>query len=77
MEALPATSWPKVKQGYADIQRLYGTSNLKANRYALFAVAAQDKSAAVAAIAAITSPEMEVWRNEQTFEGIRGWVNAP
>jgi hypothetical protein len=77
MEALPATSWPKVKQGYADIQRLYGTSNLKANRYALFAVAAQDKSAAVGAIAAITSPEMEVWMNEQTFEGVRGWVNAP
>jgi hypothetical protein len=34
MDALSQTSWPRTKQGYANLQRLYGKSNLKANRFA-------------------------------------------
>ena len=33
----PKMSWEKIKQGYAAIDRLYGQSNLKANRFAYMA----------------------------------------
>ena len=39
-------SWEKIKQGYAAIDRLYGQSNLKANRFAYMAYLLGDKAAA-------------------------------
>ena len=76
MEALSQTSWPRTKQGYANMQRLYGTSNLKANRFAFLAFVAHDKSAAREAFASITAPELGIWNSEEVFEGIRAWADA-
>jgi hypothetical protein len=39
-------SWPKIKEGYAALERLYCTSNLKLNRFAFLTVKFRDKSAA-------------------------------
>jgi Domain of unknown function (DUF4034) len=76
MEALSQTSWPRTKQGYANMQRLYGTSNLKANRFAFLAFVAQDQSAAREAFASITAPELDIWNSEDVFYGVRAWAEA-
>ncbi len=75
-EMLASASWPKVKQGYENINRLYGTSNLKANRYAVFAYFVKDKQAAKEAFAAISSRESDIW-DQNSFEAVRGWANTP
>jgi hypothetical protein len=74
MAALSQTSWPRTKQGYANMQRLYGTSNLKANRYAFLAFVAHDKSAAREAFSSIKAPELDIWTSQEVFESIRGWA---
>lgn len=56
------------------MRRLYGTSNLKANRFAFLAFVAHDKSAAREAFASITAPELDIWNSEEVFEGIRAWA---
>jgi Domain of unknown function (DUF4034) len=76
MEALSQTSWPRTKQGYANMQRLYGTSNLKANRFAFLAFVAKDQSAAHDAFASITAPELDIWNSEDVFYGVRAWADA-
>jgi len=68
-------SWPKIKQGYVALQHLYGTSNLKMNRFALMATKVGDKSAAKETFAAIGERwDEEVWRSKQTFEAARTWA---
>jgi len=74
MDALRQTSWPRTKQGYANLQRLYGTSNLKANRFAFLAFVAKDKSAANQAFASTTAPELDIWTNSQVFDYARTWA---
>lgn len=74
MDALSQTSWPRTKQGYANLNRLYGTSNLKANRFAFLACVAKDKSAAREAFASITAPELDIWTSEEVFNSARTWA---
>lgn len=58
------------------LKRLYGSSNLKANRYALFAFMAKDKMAAQEGFAVINAPESDIW-DQNTFDGIRNWASSP
>lgn len=74
MDALSKTSWPRTKQGYANMQRLYGTSNLKANRFAFLAFVAHDQSAAREAFASVTEPELDIWNSKEVFDSIRAWA---
>jgi hypothetical protein len=74
MEALSQTSWPRTTQGYANMQRLYGTSNLKANRFAFLAFVAQDKAAAREAFASIKAPALGIWNSDEVFNGVRAWA---
>lgn len=76
MAALSQTSWPRTKQGYANMLRLYGTSNLKANRFAFLAFVAHDKSAAREAFASIKSPELDIWNSQEVFDSIRAWATS-
>jgi hypothetical protein len=76
MTALSQTSWPRTKQGYANMKRLYGTSNLKANRFAFLAFVAQDKSAAREAFASITAPDLDMWNSDEVFQGAQVWAWA-
>jgi hypothetical protein len=74
MDALSQTSWPRTKQGYANMQRLYGTSNLKANRFAFLAYVAKDRSATREAFASVTAPELDIWTSDEVFDSARAWA---
>lgn len=77
-DTLKGISWPKVKEGYANIQRLYGTVNIKNNRYAYMAYMAGDKVAAKQAFVLIgDNPGGQVWHNHDAFETARNWATAP
>jgi hypothetical protein len=73
MDAINKTPWPRTKQGYDNLKRLYGVSNLKANRYAFLASVAKDKVAVHEAFASITSPTLDIWTNDAVFESARIW----
>jgi hypothetical protein len=71
-------SWSKVKQGYANIEQLYGTVNIKNNRYAYMAYMSGDKAAAQQAFALIgDNPDHNVWHDQNAFDTARGWATAP
>jgi hypothetical protein len=68
-------SWTKIKQGYDAMQKLYGTSNVKLNRYALIATKFNDRPAARQAFAAIGENwDQKTWRKESAFEKARLWA---
>jgi hypothetical protein len=74
MDALSKTSWPSTKRGYANMKRLYGTSNLKANRFAFLAYVTKDRSAASEAFASITAPALDIWTSNEVFDSARAWA---
>ena len=77
-DSLTGMSWPRVKQGYADLQRLYGTSNLKMNRFAYMSFVADDKSSAHYTFALLgTSWNHVVWRSAENFESAKVWASTP
>jgi hypothetical protein len=70
-------SWPRIKEGYAALDHLYGTSNLKMNRFAYMATAAHDQAAAKPVFMQIGgSWTKELWRSLPAFEAARKWVLA-
>jgi Domain of unknown function (DUF4034) len=73
---LTGVSLPKIKDGYANVQRLYGFSNLNANRFAILTVNLRDKSSAQQAFASIASMDPGVWGGPRTFESARAWANS-
>ncbi len=77
-DSLNGLSWPRVKQGYAEIVRLYGASNLKANRFAYMSFMAGDKSSAQSAFRTIgTDWNHVVWQTAATFDSARSWATSP
>jgi hypothetical protein len=75
---LAGISWPKAKQGYISLKRLYGTSNLKMNRFALMSVMSGDKSSAREALAELGSDWNHlVWHSAESFESAKAWASAP
>jgi hypothetical protein len=70
-------SWPRIRSGYAALTRLYGTNDVKANRYALMAYAADDKASAREAFAAVGDDSSEgIWRSRQSFEDTKLWAKS-
>ncbi len=77
-DTLKGISWSKAKEGYANIQRLYGTVNIKNNRYAYMAYMAGDKVAAKQAFALIgDNPGGHVWHDQNAFDTAKSWATAP
>jgi len=77
-DSLDGMSWPKVKQGYAELIRLYGTSNLKANRFAYMSFLAGDRASAQSAFSTIgTDWNHVVWRSAANFYSARSWATSP
>ncbi len=77
-DSLDGMSWPKVKRGYAELIGLYGTSNLKANRFAYMSFIANDRAAAQSAFSTIgTDWNHLVWRSAANFNSARSWANSP
>lgn len=74
---LPAISLTKFRTGYENVRRLYGFSNLNANRYAFVAYTFKDKPSAQQAFASVADMEHDVWWGPRTFEAARTWANAP
>lgn len=77
-DTLKDISWSKAKEGYANIERLYGTVNIKNNRYAYMAYMAGDKVAAKQAFALIGDrPGGQVWHDQNAFDTAKAWATAP
>ncbi len=71
-------SWPKIKQGYAALNKLYGLTSLKNNRYAYMAYAADDRPAAKQVFPLIGDGfDPSVWRSKDSFEAARAWATTP
>jgi hypothetical protein len=77
MEDLPYISLAKIRDGYNNVDRIYGYSNLNANRFAYMAVHLQDKAVAGPAFAAIQHMEPSVWGGPITYESSRNWAITP
>jgi hypothetical protein len=77
MEDLPYISLAKISDGYKNAERIYGYSNLNANRFAFMAVRLQDKAVAGPAFADIQYMEPGVWGGPITFNSWRDWATSP
>jgi hypothetical protein len=76
MEGLGHASYPKLRDGYVSLSRLYGIANPTANRLALMAAMFHDKSSAHEAFGAVATRDTSVWANAQFFEGARSWAQV-
>ena len=77
-DTLKDISWEKAKEGYANIERLYGTVNVKNNRYAYMAYMAGDKAAAKQVFALIgDKPGGFVWHDKNAFLEAKKWAETP
>jgi tetratricopeptide (TPR) repeat protein len=74
MEELSTVSYAKVKQGYDSISRLYGTSNLNANRFAFIAVTFKDQASARVAFEAISETKLDIWYTQGVFDTYLNWA---
>jgi hypothetical protein len=73
---VPAISYPRVREGYSNLTRLYGTSDMVANRFAFFACSFKDQASARDAFASITNMEPSVWMRQDIFDESRNWANS-
>jgi hypothetical protein len=73
-EQLATADWPLVKRGYENTKRLYGISNLKANRFAAMAYAVEDKTAARDAFQSIDSIAYGIWVTSDWFGTVKHWA---
>jgi hypothetical protein len=76
-QILSTASYVKLSMGYANITRLYGVSNLNANRFAFMATTFLDKPAAREAFSHITTMEPSVWMQQPIYDDSRDWANSP
>jgi hypothetical protein len=68
-------SWPKIKQGYEAMQKLYGSSNMKSNRFAYMAMLEQDKAAARLVFSSIGNDwDNTIWKTRKSFDEARAWA---
>jgi hypothetical protein len=75
---LDGLAWPKIKEGYASLQQLYGISTLKANRFAFMAYMVKDRPAARDAFLLIGDDwKNEIWQTPQFFASTKAWANSP
>ncbi len=76
-DSLEGMSWPRVKQGYEKLVGLYGSSDLKLNRYAYMAYLANDQLSAKRVFPTIRENwSRRVWRDEQHYEVARAWAEG-
>lgn len=66
---LQRLSWPTIKEGYASLTELYGTSMLKRNRYAFMAVTVNDLPVAQQMFSEIGEAwDPGIWRDKANFD---------
>jgi len=69
--------WPKSYQGYKNIERLYGISNLDANRAAFVASMFQDRASAHEAFAQIKTMDLNIWQTESIYNYFHSFADDP
>jgi hypothetical protein len=73
--SLSTMSWERIKQGYVALEDLYGTSQVKLNRYAYMTVLAKDRMAAQQAFARLGNNwDPDTWGRRATFEASQTWA---
>jgi hypothetical protein len=77
IEALQGMSYIKFRQGYLNNSRLYGASNLTANRFAYLASMFNDKDGARDAFASVNMRDPDIWQDRPTFDRFWWWANTP
>jgi hypothetical protein len=74
-DVLQNMSWPRIKSGYTALERMYGVSSLKRNRFASMAVKAGDKEAAREAMLGLGAEwDKDVWISSEKFENAKNWA---
>ena len=68
-------SWPKIQQGYAATEELYGTSIHKLNEFAHLAIRADDRPVALKLFVRIGDNwDVDTWKKRSYFESSKGWA---
>jgi hypothetical protein len=74
-DSMEGLSWPRIKQGYEDLKKTYGVSNLSENRIAYMSFSASDRPMAQQAFEAIGNDwNRRVWNSRENFESARAWA---
>jgi hypothetical protein len=76
IKALLTTNYAKIRQGYLNNVRLYGVTNLTANRFAFVASMFNDRAAAHEAFASVDKMDGDIWLDEAAFQQYRAWASA-
>ena len=76
MQDLPKIDYPKFRQGYTNVARIFGASDLNANRFAFVATMFKDQESAHEAFANIRKMDPEIWYTQQIFDAASAWANA-
>jgi hypothetical protein len=77
-DSLAGMSWPLVKHGYAELERLYGPSNLKMNRFAYMSYLEADKSSAKGVFTTLGGyRDLSVWQTDESYKSAETWASAP
>lgn len=76
-EELKNADWPRLQLGYANLEKIYGLSDLNANRFAEMAFVFGDKSAAREAFTHVINRNSAVWLTEDSYQSARAWANTP
>lgn len=75
--SLDQMSWPRIKQGYQALVSVYGTSKLKANRFAYMSYLANDKTAAREAFSQLGDDwEQTVWQGAADYQVAKKWASG-
>jgi len=75
--SLAGMSWARIRQGYSQLQRIYGTSNLKMNRFAYMSFLENDKSSARETFLVLgDSWNQRVWQSSETFQLAKNWASS-
>jgi hypothetical protein len=74
----PAMSWPRIQEGFARTEQLYGSTNWQRNVMAYLALGANDSASAKQMFARIGDDwDAEVWKTKARYEAARAGRFAP
>jgi hypothetical protein len=75
----PAMSWPKIQEGFAEMEERYGAvPTLKLNRFVALAYLYKDREVAASILNRLnTQWETTLWRNFDAFNFVRTWAGLP
>jgi Domain of unknown function (DUF4034) len=77
-DSMEQLSWAKIKEGYANLKKVYGASNQDDNKFAYMAYSQGDKPAALEAFETIGNAwSYTVWRSGENYDGARAWATGP